>query len=246
VGEFLVSACGHRIKARQFDKASLESFQVYLLGQALSFALVNCGLEPLHATTVLVNGEAIAFLGESGFGKSTLAASFLEAGYGMLTDDLLILEKNSGGFVAYPGPPRIKLYPHLARRFLGPSQGMKMNSESRKVILPLGGARVSRSPAPLKALYTLAAPPTSRKQPTRIAILPPRESFMALVRNTFNSRIVHSARLARQFRQTAQAVSEIPVKELSYARILARLPALRDTILADLSYTEERKAACGD
>ena len=40
VGEFLVSAGGDRITARQFGEASPESFQVYLLGQALSFALL--------------------------------------------------------------------------------------------------------------------------------------------------------------------------------------------------------------
>jgi hypothetical protein len=149
VGEFLVSAGGHQITARQFDEASPESFQVYLLGQALSFALVKCGFEPLHATTVVVNGEAIAFLGESGSGKSTLAACFLEAGHGMLTDDLPILKKIAGVFMAYPGPPRIKLYPELARRFLGnASNGVAMNSETRKLILPLG---MSPAPAPLES-----------------------------------------------------------------------------------------------
>ena len=229
VGEFLVSACGHHIQARQFEEASQESFHVYLLGQALSFALVNCGLEPLHATTVVVNGEAVAFLGESGFGKSTLAACFLQAGYRMLTDDLLILNKDAGTFIAYPGPLRIKLYPHLAHRFLGrASNGVAMNSETRKLILPLSGDRVSLAPAPLRALYTLAAPSEmSRKQPIRISVLPPREGFMALVKNTFNSRIVHPARLERQFKQMTRLASVVPVKELSYPRVLADLPKVR-------------------
>jgi hypothetical protein len=260
VGEFLVSACGHHIQARQFEDASPESFHVYLLGQSLSFALVNCGLEPLHATTVVVNGEAVAFLGESGFGKSTLAACFLQAGYHMLTDDLLILKddllilkKDAGTFIAYPGPLRIKLYPHLANRFLGrESNGVAMNSETSKLILPLSGARVSSAPAPLKALYTLAAPrQISRKQPIRISALPPREGFMALVKNTFNSRIVHPARLERQFKQMTRLASVVPVKELSYPRVLADLPKLRDAILADLSfsnfgYPNEKQAVCGD
>src|SRR5262249_22800939 len=69
VGEFLVSGNGFQIRCRQFDVASSESFQVYLLGQALSFALVNRGFEPIHGTVVVVNGEAVVFLGDSGFGK---------------------------------------------------------------------------------------------------------------------------------------------------------------------------------
>src|SRR5207342_1460734 len=39
VGEFLVAANGGCIRWRRFDESSIESFQVYLLGQALSFAL---------------------------------------------------------------------------------------------------------------------------------------------------------------------------------------------------------------
>jgi hypothetical protein len=257
VGEFLVSARGHQITARQFEEASRESFQVYLLGQALSFALVKSGFEPLHATTVVINGEAVAFLGESGMGKSTLAACFLEAGYAMLTDDLLVVRKgavkkdavgkDASVFMAYAGPPRIKLYPELASRFLGASNGIAMNTEAQKLILPLDANRVSDGPIPLKALYTLAVQTqASRKQSVRITVLPPRESFMALVKNTFNYRIVNSARLERQFKQTAQLVSTIPVKKVSYPRVLSQLPALRDAILADLNSADEKQAACAD
>src|SRR5438093_905500 len=39
VGEFLASGDGSRIICRQFNATTTESFQVYLLGQALSFAL---------------------------------------------------------------------------------------------------------------------------------------------------------------------------------------------------------------
>lgn len=251
VGEFLVSARGHQIRARRFDEASRESFEVYLLGQALSFALVKCGLEPLHATTVVVNGEAVAFLGESGFGKSTLAACFLAAGYAILTDDLLILEKDGkkgdGVFHAYPGPPRIKLYPQLARRFLGTaSAGVAMNSASQKLVLPLGPALVSPAPIPLRALYVLGAPRTSpRRQPICISTLSSRESFLELVKNTFNYRVVNPDRLQRQFKQTAQVVEAMAVKRVSYPRILAQIAAVRDEILADL-LAGGRRAACGD
>ena len=94
-----------RITGRQHDEAQEESFQVYLLGQALSYALVNAGFEPLHATAIVVNGGAVVLLGSSGFGKSSLAACFLEAGHRLLTDDLLILR-----------PPAGASWPTLVRR----------------------------------------------------------------------------------------------------------------------------------
>src|SRR5580692_542597 len=89
--EFMVSHDGRSVACGLLDRASLESFQTYLLGQVLSFALVRQGCEPLHATAVVVEGKAVAFLGESGYGKSTLAAAFLQHGHHILTDDLLMV-----------------------------------------------------------------------------------------------------------------------------------------------------------
>src|SRR5205823_339252 len=97
LGEFLVSSDGRRITCAPAPESSIESFQVYLLGQALSFALVKRGFEPLHATAIAVDGEAIALLGKSGFGKSTLAACFLAADHRLLTDDLLLLQPFPNG-----------------------------------------------------------------------------------------------------------------------------------------------------
>jgi hypothetical protein len=76
---------------------------VYLLGQALSYALVKLGFEPLHATAIVVNGEAAVLLGSSGFVKSSLAACFLEDGHRLLTDDLLILLRTRRGSWPTPG-----------------------------------------------------------------------------------------------------------------------------------------------
>ena len=200
VGEFLISSDGGRITGRRHNRARAESFQVYLLGQALSYALVKRGFEPLHATAIVVNGAAAVLLGNSGFGKSSLAACFLEAGHQLLTDDLLVLRPCAGGFMAYPGPPRIKLFPRQARRFLpGESSGVAVNSGTKKLILPLDSTRSAAGPVPLRAIYALLPPGSkARSQDVRIAALPPRQSFLTLVRNTFNYRIVNPARLERQ------------------------------------------------
>lgn len=248
VGEFLISADGCRITGRQYDEAHRESFQVYLLGQALSYALVKRGFEPLHATAVVVDGEAAVLLGNSGFGKSSLAACFLQAGHRLLTDDLLILRPSAAGVMAYPGPPRIKLFPKLARRFLGgATSGIAMNSGTKKMILPLDQTRTATGPVRLKAIYALLPPrSTNHRQAVRIAVLPPGESFIALVKSTFNYRIVNPARLERQFEAATGVVSALAVKKVLYPWVLDRLPAVRDAILADLNSSTDQQAACGN
>ena len=237
VGEFLVSADGHRITSRREEGSSDESFQVYMLGQALSFALVNQGFEPLHATVVVVDGQAVAFLGHHAFGKSSLAACFLEAGYRLLTDDLLILQESSNGILAHPGPPRIKLYPRIARRFLGhPVNGIRMNADTDKLILPIDEHRRCASPVALAAIYTLAAPREVRRGASvTIDALSPREGFVELVKATFNRRIVSPQRLARQFGVMASLTDRVSVKQLTYPRSIDRLPEVLDVVLADLA-----------
>lgn len=136
VGEFLISPDGGRIASRQFDAADAESFQVYLLGQALSFALVKKGFEPLHATTVVVNGEAVVLLGNSGFGKSSLAACFLAAGHRVLTDDLLVLQSAGNGFRAHPGPPRIRTFPQAGPQVPWPCRERSRNELRDKEAYP--------------------------------------------------------------------------------------------------------------
>ena len=250
IGEFLVSANGKTIVCRQFNKAASEAFQVYLLGQALSFALVKQGFEPLHATTVVVEGEAVVLLGSDGFGKSTLAACFLAAGHRVLTDDLLILRETSTSILAYPGAPRIKLFPRVARRFMRESTtGVPMNPFTRKMILPLSREQVCETPVALRAIYVLSSPrQVFRKQAIRIETLSPREGFFELVKNTFNYRVVDTKRLERQFAETGRLVGAGPIRKLSYPRSLDYLPAVCGAILCDLyrEFEQEEPAVCAD
>ncbi|MGH7782080.1 MAG: hypothetical protein ACREQR_19865 [Candidatus Binataceae bacterium] len=246
LGEFLVSSDGRLVYCRKFRGAHSESFQVYLLQRALSFALVKLGLEPLHATAVIVDGNAIAFLGDSGFGKSSLAACFLAQGHELLTDDLLLLRHSGAGMRAYPGPPRIKLFPAIANRFLGDrAAGVPMNPETKKLVLPLLPKQLCSEPVPLKAIYVLEPPRESRrKQGIRLVPLVPRQAFLELLKNTFNYWHIPPDRLQRQFSEASRLANMVPFAKLCHSRVVRELPAVRDAILADVG-NAGREAACG-
>src|SRR5262249_5353772 len=150
LGEFIVSADGSRIACAPSRRASSESVQVYLLGQALSFALAKSGVEPLHGSAIEHEGEAIAFVGGSGYGKSTLAASFIAAGCTLLTDDLLVLKSDARGVDAFPGPARIKLFPEAAAFTLGPgADGFRMNARAGKRVIAIPETQRCHRPIPL-------------------------------------------------------------------------------------------------
>jgi hypothetical protein len=236
VGEFLISEDGRSIAAYRFPHATPESFHVYLLGQALSFALVKNGIEPLHATAVVVEGRAVAFLGDCGFGKSTLAAEFLQAGHLLLTDDLLVLRKTPPQVLAYPGPPRIKLLPEVMNRFLGnPKTSFPMNSQTQKLVVPLNQDQACHVAIPFAGFYVLPSPDdVPLGSNIYIRTLSRKEAFLKLLAGAFNVLVLDQRRRRRQFEATEALANSIVVKELSYPRKLACLPAIREAILSDL------------
>jgi hypothetical protein len=231
--EFVVAADGGHVACRALPGATDGVLHTYLLGQVLSFALLKQGIEPLHATAVLVGGGAIGFLGDCGYGKSTTAAAFLAAGHRLLTDDLLVVSASGSGVLAHPGPARIKLFPEPARALLGErALGTPMNGETDKLVIPLDGEPASA--APLRALYVLG-PPTRARRAVTIRRLSPRRAFVELLRASFNVVVVEPARLARQFELAAWLSTSVPIKRLSFPRTLASLAAVREAVEADLA-----------
>jgi hypothetical protein len=79
---------------------------VVLLGTVFAALLQMRGQLVLHASAMAVGGRGVVFLGAKGAGKSTLAAAFLRAGHGLLTDDVLAI--GAGGRLV-PGFAQIKL-----------------------------------------------------------------------------------------------------------------------------------------
>lgn len=241
--EFVISVSGREIAGRFFSEASLEAFQTYFLGQVISFSLLKLGIEPLHATVVVIDGEAVALVGDTGYGKSSLAAAFLQAGHGLLTDDLLTVKKNGNSLVAYPGPQRIKLFPETAKLFLGEQVvGTSMNPHTKKLIIALNPSQSSHTPRPLRAIYVLRHPKEqARSKRVRISERRQRLAFLDVVSNTFNTVIKSPERLTQQFNLAAHLAFEIPIRSLSYPRDLSRLPEVVERIRTDLS--QGRKCA---
>ncbi len=245
VGEISISQDGRFLACRPYAESTSESFNVYLVTQALSFALVKCGLEPLHATAVAIDGKAALFLGDCGLGKSTLAAAFLQAGYRLLSDDLVVLHKPHAALLAYPGSPRIKLFPRMAREFLGKAvAGVPMNPYTHKMIVPLKESQVCTDALPVGAVYALAPASEVRGGEVSLSAMSQREAFLTLVASTFNRTILDSARLRRQFEATRALANTLPVKKLSHPRSLDSLPAVLEFVVSDLC-AEKSEVACG-
>jgi hypothetical protein len=231
--EFVVSASAKQVLWRKLQEVSNEVFFTYFLGQVLSYCLLARGIEPLHATAIVVGDQAVAFLGDSGFGKSTLAATFLQKGYSLLTDDVLALEFRGETVWARPAIARMKLNPDSADAVFCGRRSIPMNSFTSKMIFALNDSQHGNRMVPLQALYVLPHKPS--KSRILVRRLSGRSSFLPIVQNTFNDTVLHPDRLKQQFAFAGRLASLIPIKRLSYPRRLDMLPAVADAILADIS-----------
>ncbi len=73
---------------------------ILLTGTVVAFLLSMQGALVLHASAVEVDGGALAFVGSSGQGKTTLATLFCAAGYPLVTDDVLPVAVSDRGDVS--------------------------------------------------------------------------------------------------------------------------------------------------
>jgi hypothetical protein len=235
--DFLVPLDGRRIQARALKDANLESFQACLLVDALSFSMIRLGREPLHATAVLTDQGVVAFLGRSGYGKSTLAALFIHGGCRLLTDDMLVLTPQRDGFLAHSGPPRLKLYREVMNRIFGEEcRGTPMNPVTEKLIIPLNDKQTTRQPGPLRALYFICENRRSGR-PSRPVIrrVSPARALPRVLAASATHWLHDPDRLTRQFEFVTRLVQRVEIKTLSYPRDERNMFHVRDAVLTDLT-----------
>ena len=110
LADFRISAHGRRVHcdaASDVPEATLR----HLLNQILPLVLNGQRATVLHAGAVEVDEGAVAFVGPTGRGKSTLTAALANRGFRFLTDDALQMSLSASGQpVAAPGQPHLRLW----------------------------------------------------------------------------------------------------------------------------------------
>lgn len=76
----------------------------FLLDTVLFVTSLLGGFEALHASAVVRDGVLVAVIGNTGGGKTSLAAELLGRGATLFCDDILVLRRRLGSVAAYPGP----------------------------------------------------------------------------------------------------------------------------------------------
>lgn len=226
IGKILI-AKGQNIVVDPCPDVSEDVIRLPILGVAFAALLHQRGQLALHASAVAIKGKAVAFLGDAGWGKSTLAASLHARGYDLLCDDVLALDFTKNEITVLPAFPQLKLWPDALETIgVVPEQLSRLSAQVEKRRRPISNG-FSQLPIPLGAIYILGVDSKLQIQP-----LSPQEAVVALVRNS------HAA-LSRQlkvdgkeshFRQCTTLAKQIPVYGLKRPKNLAMLPAVADLV----------------
>ena len=174
-----------------------------------TLALSRQGRPTFHASVVTVPGGVVAFLGQSGMGKSTLAASFALNGSSFLSDDALLIEETNSGCEVQPSHPSIRLWEDSVDQLVDASSSTSIPiSYSTKARLLAGDALTySSEPQRLLAAYVLESNDASN---VAIRTLSGLDRHMAWVHNSFLLDIEDPELLKRHFDWTHRISSAIP------------------------------------
>lgn len=136
--DFEINAELTSVTAHPFEGADPELSVVLLTGSVLSFMLHMRGYAVLHASAVQVRDEAIACVGFSGMGKSTVATLLCAAGGALITDDVLRVDFDEGKALARLGATELRLRKGaeaLSTRFTVPP-ARRETVDARQVLSP--------------------------------------------------------------------------------------------------------------
>lgn len=201
IARFLIEDARRIVFATEDGKDDAD-ITAFLTGSVMGLLLHLRGRVVLHASAVLVGGKAVLFCGNSGAGKSTMAAALSKRGYTMLSDDICVLEQTRNGPpIVYSDGRKHKLWQGAIDRLdLAGMQGQEVRRKLSKFFVEPGATHTEG--APLAALYELYEELVTGEislEPTALA-----DAATVVLRNAFRPRIVwHLGQKAEYFRASA-------------------------------------------
>ena len=237
--DFLVSKDGRKITVRPQQDTTSETIIHLLLDQVLPRLLDLQGHLLIHASSVRVGKDAIAFIGESGAGKSTVSASFHLHGHQLLSDDGLLIKLVANTVSAVPTYRSLRLWPDTISYLYkeNPVVAPVAHYSDKCRVLSECSTLAMMEAHSLAIIYLLDPTDDKVSETVSITQLRPIEACMAIISNSFQLDVNDKKRAAERLKQAAQISRMVPVFRLQYHRDFSRLPALRAAILKHYEQT---------
>lgn len=234
VAQFQIDCASETIRVGSLRSASDASVRHALLDRVIPMMLGQQGYQILHASAVrLKNGKVVAFVGDSGQGKSTLAASLASVGAQLLTDDCLMVRIESGEVKVIPSYKGLRLKDDSAYALLGEAgiPGSVSETTDKKRLGALGRNNSLNKRFVLDQVYLLSEPALE----VNVCQATQASSLTVLVKQQFFLDVKNKNQIRQQFDHVRQLIdSGLAVCWLSYPRIYSWLPKVHDALMVSL------------
>jgi hypothetical protein len=151
----------------------------------------------LHAAAVVVGGRAHLILGRAGIGKSTLAHYFSKAGYLVLSDDAVLIQKKGGKYFTSASTPMVRLKGRgLREKSVVETTGTSRSFQIASVNLPVLKSRSRR---------VIAYRPN------------PKQTLSLMLPEVFRLDLDNQKLNTSGFRQIVQLCRKVPILAWSYS-----------------------------
>jgi hypothetical protein len=231
LADYEVSADGRAVSCHPVSGVSDETTRHLYLNQVLPLALSRLGKLVFHASAVELGGEAVVFAGESGRGKSTLAAGFATRGFPFLTDDGLVIEEREAGYQVLPSHPSIRLWEDSQKALVHPetpaADALPFTSKTR--FLAGDDIAFCAESRPLRHVYFLG---DGLSPHVSFAPMGASEALIELVKHSFLLDVQASDLIVAHFDQLTRLVGRRIYYRLDYPRRFEALAEVRNAILS--------------
>lgn len=208
--DFVIDPELSQVTTRFVSGADPEVAGVLAAGTLLSFILAMREHAVLHASAVQVGGAAVAFVGASGMGKSTMATLMCAEGASLITDDVLRLDLPADGAppTCYLGASELRLRKaagELAARFDYVPARRQTGDARDALTMPVS----TQNGLPLAAIVVPL--PDHERAKAEFTRMGEMEALLTLLRFPRVLGWQDQAVLGRQFQQLGEIVNRVPV-----------------------------------
>jgi hypothetical protein len=219
------------------DESTMQMLRHLLLDQIIPRYLASSGKLVLHASAVtLESGKSVAFIGNSGFGKSTLASSFHENEAVLIGDDSILVDFLEDGVTVIAAYKSIRLFPDSVSAVFEEGSGFAeytVHSDKQQLILKGDQSGPQSEVRALDALFLLEDPrEIDQGETVSIEAMSGSAAMMSMILCAFSLDPGDKQLLKRNFRHIGQAINhQIGIYRLRYPRDHNMLPEVRAAVL---------------
>ena len=236
LADFLISSSGDSVFYFPEPNIPEETIRHLILDQLIPRILGQQGHLVLHASAVqLSDGKVIVFLGDTGWGKSTIASSYYENGAQIITDDCLLIKVIDNNVFCVPNYYGLRLYPDSVEAIFKAEaqyQPVAHYTSKGRLILDTTESTIGE-PIPVSAMFLLSDPSIGCVDNVSINKIQGAKEIMAIVEQSFLLDIEDKAIISKQF-MSASKVNEVSpiLYGLSFPRQYEILEEVRNTVKA--------------